>query len=161
MPKSMSVILSIGFLVLVILMVLRHSGAGKGGRRYAAQLLLTPNEVEFFHRLKRALPGNEILAQVSMGALLTPAVPRNSANYLRIRGTFAQKYVDFVICDPKTMAVVALVELDDVTHIAAKDAKRDAMLQEAGYRVLRWHSRNKPMENEIRLAVAGGVSCAT
>lgn len=150
-PTYLPLILLIGLIVIV---VLRNAASGVSGRRYTSSPLLTPNELEFYHRLKRALPGFDILAQVAMGALLSPAVPRTSRDYLRIRGTFAQKFVDFVICDPKTLAVIALVELDDRTHNAGKDAQRDAMLKEAGYHVVRWQSRNKPLEPDIRAAIS-------
>lgn len=160
MLKTLSFLLVAGLVIFVIVTVLRAAGGVGRGKRYAAQPLLTPNEVEFFHRLKRALPGMEILAQVAMGALMVPAVPRSSRDYLRIRGTFAQKYVDFVICHPRTMEVMALVELDDVTHVAAKDSKRDAMLREAGYRVVRWQSKSKPTEMEIARAILQPVQVA-
>lgn len=157
MPKSMNVLILVALALVVVAVAFQALRAGLGQDRecrYSSTSLLTANELEFFHRLKRALPGFEILTQVAMGALLTPAVPRNSRDYMRIRGTFAQKYVDFVICDPRTMDVVALVELDDRTHSSEKDARRDAMLAAAGYRVVRWQSKKKPAEPEIRSAMA-------
>ena len=34
-----------------------------------------------------------------------------------------------------------VIELDDRTHDADKDARRDDMLKSAGYRTIRWHSK--------------------
>ena len=47
------------------------------------------------------------------------------------------------------MKVLAVVELDDRTHNAERDAKRDTMLLSAGYRTLRFPSKRKPSEAEI------------
>ena len=54
-----------------------------------------------------------------------------------------------------SLKIVAVVELDDRTHNAARDEKRDAMLHRANYRVVRWHSKKKPSEVEIRARIAG------
>lgn len=115
--------------------------------------LLTPNEQEFYGRLVRALPEHKVLAQVSMGALIDvdltfPGEPFSA------RDTFSRKIVDYVVCDAQ-LHVVALVELDDATHDAAKDAARDRLTQAAGYRTLRWESRAKPSEAQIRAQLLG------
>lgn len=112
---------------------------------YSKKALLTDNETEFFLRL-RAAAGDDfvVLAQVSMGALMSPSnrVPRNQRAGVRSR--FAQKIVDYVICSPRTMEVVALIELDDRTHSKHKDQQRDAMTRGAGYPTIRYESRHKP-----------------
>lgn len=114
--------------------------------------LLTRNELEFLSRLEAAVPELRFHSQVAMGALLEPAFPKklDPRAYMSIRGTFSQKIVDFVAQDRTTGAVVAVVELDDRTHDVAKDDKRDAMLREGGYRVVRWQSTAKPDPAAIR-----------
>ena len=110
---------------------------------------LTENEKEFLDRLEQAFPEHRVMAQVSMGALMSPDVRGGSGHYLAIRGRFAQKVVDFVILDD-ALEVVALVELDDRTHQQEKDAARDAMTAAAGYVTLRYQSREKPTPEAIR-----------
>lgn len=107
--------------------------------------LLTGNEREFFGRLSRALPGHRIFPQVAMSAILTSA---------KGRSRFDRKVVDFVVCD-HAMRVVALVELDDRTHERRRDAARDAMTREAGYRTVRYRSRSKPDAARIAADVLG------
>ena len=121
-------------------------GRGAAVASYKAKPLLTENEREFFHRLKRALPDHAVFPQVAMGSILAPNVDRSDRRYHQIRGTFSQKIIDFLICDGETLKVVAIIELDDRTHSAERDEKRDAMLKSAKYRVLRWHSKKKPSE---------------
>ena len=120
------------------------------GPRYAAKNLLTDNEKEFYLRLKRALTGYEVFPQVAMGAVLNPAVGRNDRSYYKIRGTFSQKIIDFVVCDGQSLKVIAIVELDDCTHNARRDQQRDNMLESAGYHVIRWDCRRKPTIDEIQ-----------
>lgn len=117
---------------------------------YKEKALLTPNEIEFYLRLQRALPKHIVLTQVSMGALLQPRISSRSDNkeFFRVRSKFAQKIVDYVVCD-RELAVLAIIELDDRTHNSLKDAERDAMLKEAGYRTLRFESRNKRTVAEL------------
>ena len=55
------------------------------------------------------------------------------------RSQFNRKIADFVVCDER-MNIVAVIELDDSSHRGREqqDAVRDAMLNEAGYPVLRY-----------------------
>lgn len=120
---------------------------------FVAKQLLTDNELEFYSRLLDALPNDAIFVQVAMGALLNPSCDESSEDFWRIRSQFAQKFVDFVVCDPSSLDVIAIIELDDRTHDPVKDADRDAMLGAAGFTVLRWQSTHKPRCDEIAQAV--------
>lgn len=128
----------------------RLGGAGSAPR-FKRKALLTPNEAEFLARLEAAAPELRFCPQVSMGALLDPAAAKSDRSaYYRARGMFSQKIVDFVAQSRADGSVVAVVELDDRTHDAGKDAKRDAMLESTGYRVVRWQSKAKPDAAAIR-----------
>jgi very-short-patch-repair endonuclease len=134
----------IALLILVALIVLL-SCATKGKKPspvFRAKRILTDNETEFYYRLQRALPEHHVFIQVSFGALLNASKAP--------RGYFSQKIADYVVCEPQTMKVLAIVELDDRTHNATKDAKRDEMLTSAGYRTIRLQSKRKPSETEIK-----------
>lgn len=113
--------------------------------------LLTPNEVDFYHRLRRALgPRWTVMAQVSMGALVDTSLKRAHPRYWDARNAFAAKIVDFVVVDAQTLAPQLVVELDDVMHDFDKDARRDSLTTRAGYRTVRFWSRNKPTDDELR-----------
>lgn len=140
-----------GFMVLMQLLAKRS----KGAQEYLKKPLLTDNETEFFGRLTEALPDFHVFPQVAMGAILMPAVPRSDkSNYYRIRGTFSQKIVDYVVCD-KALKIVALIELDDRTHSTERDERRDAMTTQAGYVVLRYNSKKKPAVELIAKMISG------
>lgn len=119
--------------------------------RYKARQIMTANELEFFGRLMRALPGHYIFPQVAMSALLDPSERIQRLAYAdRLR--IAQQRVDYVVCDERCK-VVAVVELDDRTHSSTKDALRDARLEQGAIRTIRFQSRQKPTVEAIRAAV--------
>lgn len=128
---------------LVLLVLVARNWRTEPPFRVRARPLLTDNEIEFHHRLSAAVPECTVLAQVSMGALIEPDVKGGTGHWLSIRGRFAQKVVDYVVVD-EALRVLALVELDDATHDAARDAERDSITAQAGYVTLRYASRAKP-----------------
>lgn len=107
-----------------------------------AKRLLTANEQPTFSRLVEALPEYVIFAQVSFSAIITSTGQST-------RNKFNRKMADFVVCD-KAFNVVAVVELDDSSHNGReeKDADRDALLKEAGHKVIRY--KQTPDKEQIR-----------
>jgi hypothetical protein len=118
--------------------------------RFAPKPLLTKNEIEFFGRLRSALPELAVFPQVALRAIVRPGSPSTSRSYDREAGLIGAKHCDYLVCRPDSLAIVAIVELDDRTHQKEKDAERDRMTAAAGYRTLRFESRNKPSVAELR-----------
>jgi very-short-patch-repair endonuclease len=114
---------------------------------YRKRAVLTPNEVEFHGRLARALAGLHVCPQVAMHALIEPTA-LNSQTRLRDFRRVSQKIVDFAVFDAQ-WAIVLVIELDDRTHVASRDAVRDSYMSAAGIRTLRYQSRAKPSEAQI------------
>lgn len=137
------------FLVLLVLVLAvvaffvankKNAGSATGRTKakkgsFAARELATANEQGMYWRLAEVFPMPEyiVLAQVSFGALLDA---KGGAS----RYSFAQKRADFVLTN-RGFRVIAVIELDDGSHRGkeAADAERDAMLIEAGYKVLRYN----------------------
>jgi len=145
------VVLALGVVAIVILFEVGKvlSGRSSATNAYKSKPLLSANEKEFYDRLSQSLPDCRILTQVALGALLLPNVRNNNRAYYRARARFSQKIADFVVCN-REMDVVAIIELDDRTHQADRDAKRDLMLAQAGYKIIRWNSKRKPTSEQIR-----------
>ena len=103
-------------------------------KEYYAKPVISNFEIKMFERLKKAFPEHHVLAQVAFSALMT-------SNYMATRNKFNRKVTDFVILNHH-LDVVCIIELDDPSHVGKEneDAKRDAMLQEAGYTVIRYTS---------------------
>jgi len=144
-------------LALLLLLATAATGAYVSWRRrqpsdgpaFSRRALLTPNETEFFRRLRTALPDYVVLAQVSMGALLQPTVPSGHRDFWPTRNKIGSKIVDFIVCNDD-LDVVALVELDDAKHDPARDAQRDGFTSSVGYWTVRWDSGDRPDLTEIR-----------
>jgi hypothetical protein len=117
--------------------------------RIRSKQLMTPNEAEFYRRLERALPTYRVFPQVSFAAFLTHDGSMSSRRRWSVRARFDRKIADFVVCDGKTLEIVALIELDDATHIARADRARDALTKTAGYQTFRFQSKQKPTVAEI------------
>jgi very-short-patch-repair endonuclease len=94
---------------------------------------LTPRQQAMYHRLTQCLPEHVVFSQVALSSLLTA---RDRAT----RSTFNRKVADFVVCS-RAFEVQAVVALDDGARggsVRAFDGRRDALLESAGYRVLRY-----------------------
>lgn len=126
-----------------------------------AKAPMTPNEVEFFGRLRQALPQYTVLAQVPLSALMKTTLPESHPDFWQSFDRFSRKVADFVVLDSKRMTTLAVIELDDRTHDAKrdKDRARDALLLSAGIRTIRWDSRAKPsattIQSELQAVLAG------
>lgn len=137
-----------GLLFAVALAMIARLLAGQSLFRYAPQKIMTGNEAEFFKRLVRANPNGYVFPQVAMSALIAPTVRNAKARLVAFR-CISQKRVDYAIYTDR-LELICIVELDDRTHNACRDAERDAYLASAGISTVRWQSRVKPSEEEIR-----------
>ncbi len=130
--------LSMWWIVLAVIVIafLMFGGKNKKPKQQhtpiSAKPILTKRELQFFAVLEQALPRAYIFPQVSFSAILT-------TKGFYTRSQFNRKIADFVVCDER-MNIVAVIELDDSSHRGREqqDAVRDAMLNEAGYPVLRY-----------------------
>ncbi|WP_440966079.1 DUF2726 domain-containing protein [Massilia sp. GER05] len=152
--KIIFVIVVLAVLLAGLFAVQSKTAKGKGRTgAYRRRKFMTDNEEEFFGRLVVALPDHYIFPQVAMSALLdTASSDKRTAHSDRLR--IAQQRVDYVVCT-RRCEVVAVVELDDKTHSRAKDELRDARLEQAGIRTVRFQARNKPKVDVIRNMIVG------
>lgn len=131
---------------------------GRRGREFVGKELMTPNELEFFRRIEKALPDFYIFPQVALSAIVdvnpmitSSANPKTRSKGRALRNQFAQKRLDYLICDGN-LEPICIIELDDRSHVQSKDEIRDAMNAQAGYATLRYWSdkARRPSSAEIR-----------
>lgn len=160
---------SIGYLVILTIVVTAISGfvsKNKRSRRkevkvnntlspakFRAKRPLSDPEQVLFGRLKSALPDHVILSQVAFSQFLLTKGGDRKQNFTRFAEA-RQKVADFLVCDP-SFQIVSVVELDDRSHRQEKDERRDAILKEAGLRVVRWRTSNIPNSEAIRREILG------
>ena len=121
-----------------------------------AKPLMTQREEAMLVVLEQILPMYRFHAQVAMGALLKVRPRAGHRSSPADRNAFSQKIVDFVVQDPMTGKVVALIEVDDRSHNAVTDRIRDTMMAAAGYRTLRIPASARPTVPAL-LAIVGGL----
>jgi hypothetical protein len=152
--KLLFPILVIFVACLILVVLAARKGKSRAGT-YRRRKLMTDNEEEFFGRLVVALPDHYVFPQVAMSAMLQPAsTDDRTAHSDRLR--IAQQRVDYVVCT-KSCDIAAVIELDDRIHSQAKDQLRDARLEQAGIRTVRFQSRNKPKADAIRAMILGST----
>jgi hypothetical protein len=140
--------------VAVVILVFKLALAFRGGPKFKLKSsLLGAAEQTLYYRLIEALPDHVVLAQVAFSQMITVAGGDSDENFKKNLSA-RQKVADFVICD-RSFSVVAVVELDDSTHSAAKDEKRDAIVTEAGSRTIRWRAGRLPDTADIKRRILG------
>lgn len=127
----------------------RGDDSGESWPFFAKRPLSQPEQV-LYYRLVRVLPDYMVLAQVSLSRLLGVKAGHNAqAWFNRINRMSA----DFVVCR-KDSSVVAVIELDDSSHVRedrlVADRKKETALQSAGIRLLRWNVKALPDEETIK-----------
>lgn len=117
---------------LIVVSVLRQPARRPAGAYELLPGLLSQGETAFYRAL---------LAAVSEHYLVVPKV--RVADVLKVAGSvqrkrqtaafnrIAMKHFDFVLCDPRTLAFVGAIELDDRSHNRSDRASRDSFLNEA------------------------------
>jgi hypothetical protein len=131
----------------------------EGRVRYRKKALLTGCELEFFHRLRQALPECVVAPQVGLAALIEPAgigPGRQTALSL-----LATRRVGYAVFDEQ-MQLLTIVELNHGSRRKRADMAMDRYLTEAGLRTVRFNSRQLPSDVRIRASVfARGQSQAS
>jgi very-short-patch-repair endonuclease len=119
--------------------------------QYYAKNVMSPVEQKLYHRLRRALPNRVVLAQVGLSRVIETKDWQYAA-----RNAISPMSLDFVICGPDS-SVIAAIELDDSSHNRKKnmenDAKKNAALESAGIRLIRWHVKNMPDVETIKKTI--------
>jgi hypothetical protein len=119
--------------------------------RYRRSAIMTENEREFYGRLLAACPDCQIWPQVPILALVRPDAKEGSRAFWMAFKRISNTRVDWVVV--QDMEVLAIVELDDRSHDARKDAQRDRVLKSCGYRVVRFSSSRRPDPRQIHEAI--------
>lgn len=148
------VVLGLFILILVLALALLLALARAPVTQVVAKPLLTAREREALLELERTFPQFRIYPQVAMGALVQVKKGLSRSAGAAMRNRFDRKIVDFVLEDRNTGEVFALVELDDRTHDAAEDRRRDFLTLAAGYRTFRLPPGRKIEVQALRAALS-------
>lgn len=157
---SAAVLLLVAILVVVSSVPLAHRlwlrwhDTRRGRFAYVTRKFVTGNELDFYHRLRRACGERwVVMTQVSMAALVDTELKPEHPDYWEARKLFAGRICDYVVCDPRKLQPLLVIELDDKMHDFNRDRKRDAFMAQTGMPTLRFWSKNKPTDEELRTLI--------
>lgn len=125
--------------------------------------LFTPAERSFLGVLEQAVAGElKVYGKVRLGDLIQPAKGQSQSQRTRSRNRIQQKHVDFVLCQPDTLAVAGVVELDDASHGRKDRVDRDDFLDKAlataGVPVLHFPARKGDAVADVRAKLVDSLS---
>lgn len=129
--------------------------------RFRKKSVLTGSDLEFFYRLRKALPECTISTQMALSALIEPVGigKLRKAALACLEG----KRVGYAVFDDD-MQLMAVVELGYRLRPVRRETAIDACFKSAGIRVVRFHARRLPSSTTIRNVIyerprADGFSC--
>jgi hypothetical protein len=119
----------------------------EGRLRYRKKAMLAGCELEFFHRLRQALPECVIAPQVGLGALIEPVgIGRGRQSALAL---IAFRRAGYAVFDEQ-MQLLTIVELDHHARPRRADIKVERYLGDAGIRTVRFSAKHPPSDTRIR-----------
>ncbi len=94
--------------------------------------LFSEAEHAFYFILKQLTPDQfKLFAKVRIADVLAPEKNLSQKKWKAAFYQVSSKHFDYVLCDKKTLSVVAVIELDDSSHLEKKTKKRDAFVEKA------------------------------
>ncbi len=123
------VVLALALLLLARLKPKAPSGAMPYVRK---ERLLSPAERSFYGVLQQTFGHQyEIFAHVRIADLLGVKKGQAKGGWQSAFNRISAKHMDFVLCRPDDLHIVACIELDDISHNAAKRIERDDLINRA------------------------------
>ena len=121
----------VGLAVLIAGILLTRMWSSPARLPYKARgKLVTKSELRFYKSLQKAVQDDwEIFAMVRIADLLR--VETGEPNRRKWLNKILSKHIDFVLCDPGSLAPVCCIELDDPSHNRPDRIERDIFVNDA------------------------------
>lgn len=159
------VIIMLAVLVTVIAFIIEHQRKTRNTsvafeRKVA---LFSAAERSFLGVLEQAIgEQGRVFGKVRVADVLEAKRGMNGKEWTTAFNRIKSKHFDFVVCDPKAMAIVCAIELDDKSHSRKHRSDRDEFLvsacESAGLPLLRFPCRESYSSSEIRESVLPHIS---
>lgn len=123
--------------------------------RYEKKDLLTKREWKFYKEIKPIADkyNLHIIAKVRLSDLVDVKSDLSKSEQSTYLNKIQRKHIDFVLCNPDNLRVLALVELDDTTHNKKERAMRDEFVNDlcksVDYKLIRLYDSNN-FENLLK-----------
>jgi hypothetical protein len=99
---------------------------------YEKKSLFTPAERSFLGVLEQTVNGQyRIMGKVRLSDIVKVKGSMNKSSWQNAFNRIQSKHVDFVACDPATLNIQFIIELDDSTHNRSDRQERDQFIDNA------------------------------
>lgn len=127
--------------------LLKSDKRNKNYRYQSMEEMLSHSEHSFLRILNESLPrGYEIIAKVRITDVLTPGEIFELQNCSAALHRHSPKHFDYILCEKHSLAIVAVIALDDRNHIQREARARDKFIEKAcktaGFKLLRFPYRS-------------------
>lgn len=124
-------VISVGAIV-VIAMVSRGKGPSERPRLFRLhETLFTPAERSYLGVLDQACAGRyRVFGKVRIADVISPAKGLDNSARASAFNRIKAKHFDFVLCDPQTLCVKAVIELNDKSHAKNHRIERDEFVRQ-------------------------------
>ena len=162
LPILLALIGAVVALVLKGVRRIRGTGQPSDERK---DLLFNPAEHSFLGVLKQIL-GNEyrIIRKVRIADIIRPQEGSSQSAGMSALDRISSQHLDFAVCDPRTMQVVGVIELDEPGHDGTSRRRHDklvaAALSSAGIPLVRIPAQRAYTPAEIRVRLSGLLATA-
>ena len=92
--------------------------------------LLSAAEKQFYQVLTHATQGDALVfTKVRIADIITPKKTLRKNHWQQAFNRIACKHFDYVLCHPENFSIIAVVELNDKTHLLPRRKKRDRFVR--------------------------------
>jgi hypothetical protein len=152
-PQSLTILGAILALLLLLLAVRRLRRGRLPYQRRGP--LCSPAELRFLRALERAVGDSaRIYAKVRLADLVEVRERASGRRFWQAFNAIACKHVDYVLCEPETLEVICVIELDDRSHQRDDRRERDEfvdnVMQASRIPMLRFPAQTRYQTAEVR-----------
>ena len=127
-------IAAIGVAIVVVVSIAskKKKGFNRTGLFTQRSALFTAAERSFLGVLDQANDGRyRVFGKVRIADVITPAKGLDKSTWTIAFNRIKAKHFDFVLCDPQTLKVKAVIELNDKSHTSGRRIERDELVGRA------------------------------
>lgn len=164
MLHALAPLILVAVVMLLMALMLKVILLSAGGRAedypYERAALFSPAERSFLAVLEQAIAGrSRVLGKVRLGDVVNVKSGLTRGDRQSAFNRVQSKHVDFIVCDPATLTVQFVVELDDKSHRQASRRERDGfvdkVLDAAEIPIFRFAVKRSYSLQEIRNTLFG------
>lgn len=149
----------VALVVLVFLVIIaKFSGLKAPTGEFRKARFMSDAEIRFYKALSEAIgPKYRVFAKPRLNDIVY-AVDADRSRWQSRANKLRMKHVDFLLCDPTTLAPVCVIELDDSSHARPDRETRDGFvnnaLKAAGVPIAHFPVRGTYSQSEISQKIA-------